>query len=122
MAAAVREAVALYDDLSAREDVVVSKYSLASVYHKIATVFLGKEDGASALPLLDKCLEIYPDYVAAVVDKAAALFYLKDPVKVRAPVYTIYSISSHSLCYLSSIRCTGGDGCAGGRESRAGPP
>lgn len=82
MAAAVVEAVAVYDDMVSRPGVIVSNYSMASVYHKIATVFLGKEDGASALPLLDKCLEIYPDYVSAVVDRAAALFYLKDPVKV----------------------------------------
>ena len=65
----------------------ISSYSRASVYHKLGTTFLNaKQDANKAFPLFEKSLNIMPDYIPALVDKAVAYVLLKDGVKAELAV------------------------------------
>lgn len=82
----------------------ISSYSRASVYHKLGTTFLNaKQDANKAFPLFEKSLNIMPDYVPTLVDKAVAYILLKDGVNAELAVREVEKlIPNHPI--INKIR------------------
>jgi len=74
----------MYDSMNTEG---ISSYSRASVYHKLGTTFLNaKQDAKKAFPLFEKSLNILPDYIPTLIDKAVAYVLLKDGVNAELAV------------------------------------
>jgi len=59
---------------------------LAPIYHLLAEVCLNHDNAKEALPLLQKCLSLQPDYGPALIDTAAAHITLKDRTKAEEAI------------------------------------
>jgi len=80
----IKNIESMYDNMNTDG---ISSYSRASVYHKLGTTFLNaKQDANKAFPLFEKSLNILPDYVPTLIDKAVAYVLLKDGVAAELAV------------------------------------
>jgi len=62
---------------------IVPASTLAPIYHLLAEVCLNHGKAKEALPLLQKCLSLQPDYGPALIDTIGAYITLKDRPKVE---------------------------------------
>lgn len=67
------------------------------MYHKLATVYLGKEQGAKALPLLQRSLQVEPTYLPALIDTAIAHFYNADEGKAEMALRAVDRLSPNHV-------------------------
>lgn len=94
MRACIAESVQTFDNMDTDG---ISQQSLASVYHKLATVFLSKELGADAIPLLQRSLNILPNYLPALVDITASHVMNKDKRRATEALSKLSSVApNHS--------------------------
>jgi hypothetical protein len=84
----INEMSSLYDGLNLTR---VSNYSVAALYHNLATILINSNENFQAISMLQKSIKIFPSYDPALADLALVkLSKLNKLIRIYKFTYDIY--------------------------------